>query len=186
MVFKLSATWDQPTGSTADLNRGFPAPGTDEQTTGPARPSPRRSPWVPFRPTKGARTWSDPAGQVDSARGFPAPIAPAQARPAGSMPNVPPVTGRHVDVETVPFSRGALRWVPNFGKVLYNPIGAGVVALYRPQAFYGPAGQFAANAIWWAPQSIPTSVRLTGLNTPAELAALLGTTNVQAVVRTTG
>jgi hypothetical protein len=186
MVFQLAATWPNPTGSTASLNRGFPAPGANEQTSGDASAPRRHTPWQPFRPTKGARSWAAPSNPTDSARGFPAPASTAQSRPPGSMPNVPPIMGEHIDVETVRFSRGALRWVPNFGKVLYNPIGAGVVALYRPQAFYGPSGQFAANAIWWASQTIPTSVKLTGLNSPQELLALLGTTNVQAVVRTTG
>jgi hypothetical protein len=81
------------------------------------------------------------------------------------------------------FSEGTQRDVPNVGQVYSNPIGAGVVARYRPQASYGQAAQYYAGTIWWTPQAIPTSVNLSGLTSPASLAALLGPMNVQAAVR---
>jgi hypothetical protein len=91
--------------------------------------------------------------------------------------------GRPHYVRGPDFSKGTARDVPNFGKVLTNPIGAGVVALHRPQASYGQAAQYYAGTIWWTPQAIPTSVNLSGLTSPDALAAILGPLYVQAAVR---
>jgi hypothetical protein len=101
------------------------------------------------------------------------------------MPNVPPIFGGVYQHETPYYSRGAPAYVPNFGYVLTNPIGAGVVARYRTQASYGPAAQYANGAIWWTSQVVPTSINLQGLTNPDELAQLLDSVTVQAVVRTT-
>lgn len=102
------------------------------------------------------------------------------------MPNKPPIFGG-VDYHYTPYyDRGAAAYVPITGKLLYNPIGAGIVVNHRPQASYGPAGQYADGAIWWASQAIPTSVNLQGLTSPDELANLLDDIQIQAVVRTTG
>ena len=102
------------------------------------------------------------------------------------MPNDPPIYGGVFQNYTPYYSRGAAAYVPNFGKVLTNPIGAGVVACYRTLPSYGPAAQYFNGAIWWVTQQVPTSIHMQGLTDPAELEALLGLTNVQAVVRTTG
>ena len=102
------------------------------------------------------------------------------------MPNTPPAYGLPIFVETPYYDRGAAAFVPNFGKVLTNPIGAGVVALHRPQASYGPSAEYENGALWWVSQAVPTSIGLQGLTDPDTLAALLGQTSVQAVVRTTG
>lgn len=186
MVFKTSATWDNPAMSQS----GFPTPGAGAQTTGdatiagaPAAPMA----WEPQRSTQGIRSWlfgSREPGQSQS--GFPAPGGPGQGRPAGSMPNDPPIFGGVYQHETPYYDRGAAAYVPNFGKVLTNPIGAGVVAQHRPQASYGRAAQYENGALWWTSQVIPTSINLQGLTSPDVLAAILSQEEIYAVVRTTG
>jgi hypothetical protein len=84
------------------------------------------------------------------------------------------------------FSKGTARDVPNFGKVLVNPIGAGVPVMHRTQASYGQAAEYHNGVIWWTPQSIPTSVRLQGLTNPRALEAILGPLYVQAAIRVNG
>lgn len=71
---------------------------------------------------------------------------------------------------------------PQFGQLSYNPIGAGVVATARPQASYGPAGQYEAGTIFWTAQDIPTSIALAGVLSPDQLNALLAN-NVKAAYR---
>lgn len=128
-------------------------------------------------------SWLGAGTPTGGQQGFAPPEDDAQMRPPGSMPNKPPVFGGVYMKWTPEYDRGAAAYVPNFGKVLTNPIGAGIPALQRPQSSYGPAAQFVNGAIWWANQVIPTSVNLTGLTSPEELEALLGTLQVQAVVR---
>lgn len=180
-MFKLSRTFDDP-GAGSNSQRGFPAPGEGAQTTGDWTPAPELVEWVPERPTKGRRSFfaSKPSSRQ---RGFPSPENPAQRRPEGSMPNAVPQSGRAVEVWTPYYDRGAAAFVQNFGKVLTNPIGAGVVAPYRPQASYGPAGEYVNGAIWWVSQAVPTTVGLQGLSSPDVLASLLSETEVQAVIR---
>lgn len=182
-MFKLANTFKAPGQSQS----GFPAPGTGQQRSGNpgvARPRPAGGP--PVRPTKGFRSWLTPTADAGEQRGFPSPLALLQQRPKGSMPNKPPIFGG-VDYHYTPYyDRGAAAYVPITGKLLYNPIGAGIVVNHRPQASYGPAGQYADGAIWWASQAIPTSVNLQGLTSPDELANLLDDIQIQAVVRTTG
>lgn len=183
-MFRLANTFNDPGTSQS----GFPAPGSGAQHTG-ARPgvaNPRVDIGPPVRPTKGFRSWFNPEADAGEQRGFPSPLSFFQRRPKGSMPNEVPMFGGVGYNETPDMDRGASAFVPITGKVLYNPIGAGVVAAHRPQASYGPAGQYADGAIWWTSQAIPTSVNLQGLTTPDELAALLDNIQIQAVVRTTG
>jgi hypothetical protein len=100
------------------------------------------------------------------------------------MPNVPPIFGDVFYIETPYYDRGAEAFVPNSGRVLSNPIGAGIVALDRPQASYGPSAEYHNGQIFWRSQDIPTSVDLQSLSDPEDLADLLGPLNIQAVVRT--
>lgn len=182
MVFQVSRTFDNPSQGTQS---GQPGIGAGAQTTGPAsQPRSAAVPWDPMRPIKGLFSWMMPSR--DGQRGFPSPEAPDQSRPPGSMPNVPPIFGGVYQNYTPYYDRGAAAFVPNFGFLLTNPIGAGVVALQRPQASYGPAGQYFNGAIWWTSQAIPTSVNLQGLTNPEVLASILSTNELQAVVRTTG
>lgn len=182
MVFKLANTFKNPSeGSNAQ--RGFPAPGAGDQTTGRYTPAPALTPWQSDRPTKGIRSWFKPSAPSSGQRGFPEPQNAAQYRPPGSMPNVPPVSGQAIEVYTPYFSRGADAYVQNFGKVLTNPIGAGVVVNHRTQASYGPASQYIDGALWWTSQVTPTSINMQGLSSPETLQAILGDTYVQAVVR---
>lgn len=181
-MFKLATTFTAPSTSQS----GMPPIGAGAQTTGPATPQKRGTPWFSGRPIQGLRSWLNPSNPESSQRGTPTPQNNGQKRPPGSMPNVPPLFGGVAFVETPYFSRGAEAYVPNTGKVLTNPIGGGVVAKYRPQASYGPAAQYADGAIWWSSQVIPTSIDLQGLTDPAALAAILDPLQIQAVVRTTG
>jgi len=183
MVFKLALTY-QDASAPANAQRGFPAPGTGAQTSGP--PSQARQPFIdpsPVRPTKGLLSWLFPSSPSGEQRGMAPAASPAQMRPAGSMPNEPPIYGGSIEVYTPYYSRGADAYVQNYGKVLTNPIGAGIVALQRPQASYGQASEYHNGAIWWTNQTIPTSVGMQGLTSPEVMEALLGMVNVQAAVR---
>lgn len=177
-MFKVARTYDNPTQG-ANAQRGFPSPGAGAQTTGDFAPQPPDVDWMPERPTQGRRTFWD----ILSQRGFASPENPLQRRPPGSMPNVPPVSGLPSWAPTARQSYGAEGIAPQYGKVLTNPIGAGVVAPYRPQASYGGSAAYYNGVIWWTSQAIPTSVNLQGLTDPNVLAAVLGPVNVQAAVR---
>jgi len=183
MVFKLARTFAKPAAG-ANAQRGFPEPGAGAQTSGDYEPEPAVVPWQSEHPTKGRRTFLDILFGANEQRGFPDPLSDNQRRAKGEMPNTAIVDGLPVPVYTPYFSRGAAAYVQNYGKVLTNPIGAGVVAMNRPQASYGPAGVYQAGQVFWTSQAVPTSVNLTGLTSPAQLEALLGNINVQAVVRT--
>jgi hypothetical protein len=103
------------------------------------------------------------------------------------MPNVAPIyPAQPIEVVTPYYDRGAAATVQNFGKLLFNPIGAGIVAQSRPYASYGGAAQYADGALWWTSQVVPTTINLQGLTDPEALNEILGSTLVQAVVRTTG
>jgi len=182
-MFKLSRSMKKPAASD-NAQRGFPAIGAGSQTTGEYTPPPARVSRTPTRPTKGRPSLFVSTSEGRGARGFPSPTNEEQARPANSMPNVPPIYGGNIEVETPYYSRGAAAFVQNYGKVLTNPIGAGVVAMHRPQASYGPAAQYYDQAIWWTTQAIPTSINMQGLTNPDVLAAILSQVEVQAVVRT--
>jgi hypothetical protein len=185
VVFQLSRTFGNP-ASGANAQRGFAAPGAGAQVTGPTQPRQGQVPYTPERPTKGFRSWLFPSNSKGGQRGFPSPLAHRQTRPQGTMPNKPPVFGGVFQNYTPYYSRGAAAYVPNFGKVTANPIGAGIVALFRTRASYGEAAQYANGAIWWSNQVIPTSIDLQGLNSAEELATILSQLEVQGVVRTTG
>ena len=186
MVFQLARTYADP-GPGPGSQRGYPAPGAGAQTTGPWSPEPHPIPREPVRPTKGRRSWFRPSDPDGGQRGTPPSLNAAQRRPAGSMDaNPPPFPAEPIYVYTPYFSRGTAAYVPNLGKVLTNPIGAGVVALHRPQASYGGAAQYENGALWWTSQAIPTTIAPQSLTDPDQLAAILGSLQVQAVVRTTG
>lgn len=185
-MFKLSNTNPRP-GSAPTVARGFPAPGAGAQTTGAAPPAQRFVARKPQRPTQGIRSWFRPGGPTGGQQGFPEVLNADTVRPAGSMPNNPPLfPAEPIYVYTPYYSRGTAAYVPNVGVVLSNPIGAGIVARYRPQASYGGAAQYDNGALWWTSQVIPTTVNLQGLTDPAVLNEQLGSLLVQAVVRTTG
>lgn len=133
-----------------------------------------------------ARAWFLPAVSAQQRqRGFPSPLNAEETRAANgaAFGNVPPFGGV---VMAMPRRNdlGAAGFVPNFGRPLVNPIGAGVVALHRPQASYGSSGQYVDHTIFWATQTIPTTIPMGPLVSPQTMQALLGTINVQAAVRT--
>ncbi len=178
MVFRLAKTFTDPGSSQA----GFPSPGSGAQTTGKGTPAPRFVARTPVRPTAGVRSWLVPSR---TQRGFPAPGAAGQGRPPGWTTNEVPFGGAYQNY-TKPYDRGAAAYVPNFGSVHYNPIGAGIFAPYRPRAYYNQPGQYANGMIFWTSQAIPTSINLQGLTDPAALAQILDSVQIQSVVRTTG
>lgn len=181
-MFRLARTFEDPSQSQS----GFAEPGAGAQTTGePGFNSFVREPMetAPERPTKGIFSWLFPASPRSLQTGQPEPGSALQYRPPGSMPNVPPIDGITDYIIGPEYSRGANRYVPQTGYVLSNPIGAGVVAMQRPQASYGPAGEYHHGQIFWTSQSVPTAVDLNGLLGPEQIAALVGNMNVQAVVR---
>lgn len=186
-MFKLARTWSKPSNEEGS-NRGFPAPGDGAQKTGlypsPAALARGYVPAEPERPTKGFRSFFQPSGHQGTQAGQPAPGGPGQGR-EGWGPGVAP-DGRPMYVRGPRFSEGTARDVPNYGKVLVNPIGAGIVALHRPQASYGQAAQYYAGTIWWTPQAIPTSINMQGLTSPKALEAVLGPLYVQAAIRVEG
>jgi hypothetical protein len=185
-MFRLANTFNAATP--AGVQQGFPPPGAGAQTTGPPLVPQHAgaTEWAPERPTKGKRTFFKPGGPTGGQQGF-APVEnEAQRRPPGSMPNAPPIYGMPIFTETPYYDRGAAAFVPNFGKVLFNPIGAGIVALQRPQASYGGAAQYFDGMLFWTSQVIPTSINLQGLTDPEEMAAILNGIDIQAVMRTTG
>lgn len=131
------------------------------------------------------RTWFSPASPAGRQRGYPQPLSPAQSyAAAGAVPPQPVMFGGVILVANRRSDMGAAGYAPVFGRVASNPIGAGIVAAHRPQPSYGVAGQYLDHTIFWAQQTIPTSVPFASLTGPAQLAALLGTVNVQAAVRT--
>lgn len=187
-MFKLSRTFKNA-GSPEAAQRGFPAPGAGDQTVGDFTPPGLEPAWAAMLPTQGAVSWTDPSGYntppgARDQQGYPSPLGPSQRRRGWGRG--PVASGLPIDVVSPQFSRGAARTVHNYGKVLTNPIGAGVVALYRAQASYGSSAQYENGQIFWTSQAVPTSVRFQGLTSPDELAAVLGPINVQAVLRTTG
>lgn len=184
-MFKLSTTFGDPTAGD-NAQRGFPAPGEGAQTTGDGSEAPAPVVWETRRWLSGVRSWLMPGAPVGEQRGFAEPENAGQRRPAGSMPNVPAYSGLPENVWTPYYSRGTAAIVNNYGKVLTNPIGAGIVALNRPQASYGQAAEYVNGAIWWTSQAIPTTVNLQGLVSPDALASIIDSLNIEAVVRTTG
>ena len=182
MVFRLTQTFYDP----ADSQSGFAEPGAGAQTVGdPSFVSQVQATpdSLPERPTKGLFSWLFPDSPRGRQAGQPEPLNMLQHRPAGTMDNVPPIFGG-VDYNYTPdYSRGAGAFVPITGKVLTNPIGAGVVAMQRPQSSYGPAGEYVNGAIFWTSQAVPTTVDLNGLLSAEQVQALVGNMSVQAMVR---
>jgi len=181
-MFKIASTFTNPGQS----QTGFAQIGAGAQIVGAAKPMPSPTPVYNRRPTKGLLSFLFPERGSNAQRGMPAPYNQAQKRPAGSMPNSPPIFGGVYQHYTPYYDRGAAAYVPNFGRVLYNPIGAGIYAAHRTQAYYGQPGQYANGAVWWTSQAIPTSISPQSLTDPAVLAAILSGLQVEAVVRTTG
>lgn len=179
-MFQIGKTYTNP-GKGSGPQRGFPAPGSGQQSVGAYTPPPKQTGMTPLRPTLGTETFAAPS--TSGQRGFPSPFSALMARliPQRSVP----ATGHTQDKITPDYSRGAAAVVQTFGQVYSNPIGAGIVAANRPRAFYGNAGQYYNHQIFWTSQAIPTSVRLQPLNSPEVLSSILDSLQIQAVVRTT-
>lgn len=182
MVFRVAPTFYDP----QDSQSGFAEPGAGAQTTGDPSFASQEQPLVeyePERPYKGLLSWLFPSSPRSGQSGQPEPLSALQHRPPGSMDAVPPIYGQVGYNWTPDYSRGAAAYVPITGKVFTNPIGAGIVALQRPQASYGPPGEYQHGGIWWTSQAVPTSVDLNGLLSPEQVEALVGSMSVQAMVR---
>lgn len=179
MVFALSRT--QP-----NKQSGMATPGAGGQTVGPGSPPTKGVQWTTERWAKGVRTFLVSTMGAAAQRGYPTPENKLQKRPPGSMNPGPQPWGGVYQHYTPYYDRGAAAFVPNFGKVTENPIGAGIYAPYRPQASYGSAAQYANGQLWWTSQAIPTSINPQSLTDPEQLADILSSLQIQAVVRTTG
>jgi hypothetical protein len=180
-MFKLALTFPNP-GQPQNAARGFPQAGYGAQTIGDGSQAPAQANWNAEKPTKGFRSWLRPADGSNAQRGMPEGQANDQRYPPGLLENQPPFGGVEY-VYTPYYDRGAAAYAPNFGYVLSNPIGAGRVALDKPQASYGKAGQYEHGMIFWTSQVIPTSVNLTGLETAEGLAQFADALTVDAMVR---
>lgn len=179
--------------SNAAVNAGQPSPGSGAQYLPTTSPPPQAfdftGPREPQHPTRGRRTWLRASSPRGGQQGMAPPLDDLQMRPSTgpfAMDNVPPVSGLPIPVTTPEYSRGAARTVQNYGKVLYNPIGAGIPVPDRPQASYGPSGQYIEGSIFWTSQVIPTSIPPTALTSPQELADLLDPLTVYAAARVNG
>lgn len=186
-LFTIKRSFGTP-GSGKGSQQGMASPGAGAQRGGDASYLSDRGQEgtiEPERPTKGILSWlfGDPASMQ---RGTPSPENALQHRPPGSMPNRPRIFGGVYQKYTEPYSRGAAAYAPNFGKVLENPIGAGIVAIHRPKASYGKPAEYINGIAFWTSQTVPTSIHLQGLATPEEMEALLGNMNVEAAVRING
>jgi hypothetical protein len=94
--------------------------------------------------------------QSAAMRGQPVALAWWQRR---TVPE-PTVIGQGVPfyLTSTPYSRGAGAHAPQFGKLTYNPIGAGVASSWRLPTIAGPGARYAFSAIWFDVQDIPTSM----------------------------
>lgn len=131
------------------------------------------------------RRWFSPGScSSQRQRGFPMPLGQDETREASGRPLRPTMAQSFpIFVHPARSDMGARGVVSLFGQTFVNPIGAGVYAPNRPQASYGIAGQYVDHTIFWAQQTIPTTIPMGPLTSPAELAALLGIVNVQAALR---
>jgi hypothetical protein len=120
----------------------------------------------------GIDTWSDPAYPVDAQRGFPAPQGTAQAYRPGDL-TTPTPDGRQYYRETRQFSRGAERNAPITGIIFRSPNPGDRVPCKPNVVPRYPLGQYINNTIFWANQIIPTTIKLSGLQTEEAIDAML-------------
>lgn len=178
-MFALARTFGNP-AAPANAQRGQAQVGAGLQQVAQGAPAGRSSLWEPKRPTKGRRTWSNPASPAGSNRGMPSPLNDRQARPAGDFtPQVAQGTGPGWS-RTPYYSMGAGEFAPQFGQVLTNPIGAGIVVSSPMAAESGQAAEYVNGVIYFATQNIPTSLNFQGLTDPEALAAILGPIYIEA------
>jgi len=177
-MFKLVNTFKNA-ASPQNQQRGMPAPGTGAQRTNPPRRKPGETPWVARIPYEGTDTWEGqgetygtPSFPVDAQRGAPAPQSANQRYPAGAL-TTPALDGKQYYRVTRQFSRGAQRMAPITGIVLSSP-NPGDFVPHKPNVVPRyPLGQYINNTIFWTNQVIPTTVKLSGLQTEEALDAML-------------
>lgn len=121
-------------------------------------------------------------GQV--MRGTPGFAAPYQRRQIAGPGTA--IKGTPVYLHSRPYSRGAGAFSPKFGVLNINPIGAGVYAPFKLPVIAGPGARYEFGAIWFAPQTIPTTVHMSPTMSAESLNALLSTSQVSAMYATTG
>jgi hypothetical protein len=151
------------------------APNPAATQTGPGSPRWRDQGYTAWSPARETSPWS--------ARGFPDPAEPEALQRGFGTPEAIPVPdpgppsgpyGKAIFVQTPYYDGGALMFAPKFGKILENPIGAGIQVPFRSYSSYYPSGQYDAGVIFWASEYIPTSIPSSALMTPDELEAILG------------
>lgn len=117
-------------------------------------------------------------------RGQPPAMAAEQARPRIGAETIPRPTP--LWMQSRPYSRGAGAYAPHFGHINYNPIGAGVYAPYKLPVIAGPGARYAASAIWFNVQAVPTSMQMNTTVPIETVNALIATSHVTAGYLTTG
>jgi len=170
-MWKVSNTWKKAATPT-NQQRGFPAPGSGQQTTGKARLTPEEAMNAALIAYSGEDTYDNPDTPVNAQRGFPAPESRSQAYRPGQVTRPTP-NGVTTYRETRNFSRGAQAFAPTTPIVLNTP-NPGQIVLHRPNVLSKvPLGQYINNTIFWSNQIIPTTVKLSGLQTEKAVEALL-------------
>jgi hypothetical protein len=117
-------------------------------------------------------------------RGHPGALSVSQRRIVPQVRTTPQPT--HFFTTSRNFSRGADAHAPHFGRLHYNPIGAGVYAPYRIPTIAGPGARYQAAAIWFDVQSVPTGLRINPTVPIETVNALIATSHASATYLTTG
>ena len=89
-------------------------------------------------------------------------------------------------LQSRPYNRGAAAFAPKFGTIPVNPIGAGIYAPHKLPPLGGPGARYAAGAIFFGVQAIPTTIRMAPTMPQESVNALLATSYVAAMYATTG
>ena len=170
----------------APAQRGMPAPlapwqaqGPGAVGVGPVNPAPKPPP-SPVKYTLPRQWFGSPASKQ---RGEPVPFAPADHRPLSNVEHRVPY-GLAVYQRLRRYDWGAEGFSYDGGRLTYNPIGAGVVALHRIKPFSSAIAQVVpGQGIFWNSQTIANFAgpELGTLYDPQTLYALLGGTMGQAV-----
>jgi hypothetical protein len=129
---------------------------------------------------------NDFAGVMQSSmmRGQPVPLAFWQKRQIRGPETIPQAAPFYM--QSRPYSRGAGAYAPHFGRVHYNPIGAGIYAPYKLPVIAGPGARYQLGAIWFDVQAIPTGIRMNPTVPIETVNALIATSHVGAMYATTG
>jgi hypothetical protein len=135
--------------------------------------------------------WLNPFGDetqgithTGAMQGQPSPMSWWQRRQIPQRPTYP--QPMHTLRQGMVFDRGADAFAPQFGKLHFNVIGAGIPSTYKLPPIAGPGATYMAAAIWFGVQAIPTSVRMNPTVPIETINALLAQSRATAAYQTTG